>query len=57
MNKPDVDAAAIERNSLNVGKWGNLIMAFAGIGAAYASRSEALLIDGLYSGYGLCPLC
>ncbi len=40
----------IERHSLETGKWGNLLMAVAGIVAAYASRSDALLVDGLYSG-------
>lgn len=40
----------IERRSLEVGKWTNLLMAFAGIAAAALSRSDALLVDGLYSG-------
>ena len=43
-------AAQIESESLSIGKWGNLFMAFAGILAAWASRSDALLVDGLYSG-------
>lgn len=40
----------IERRSLEVGKWTNLLMALAGIAAASLSRSDALLVDGLYSG-------
>jgi len=42
--------AAIERRSLSIGKWANLLMACLGIAAAYASHSDALLVDGLYSG-------
>jgi predicted Co/Zn/Cd cation transporter (cation efflux family) len=42
--------AAIERRSLGTGKWASLLMAVAGIAASYASRSDALLVDGLYSG-------
>lgn len=41
---------AIERRSLHVGKWGNLLMAVAGVVAAFLSNSDALLVDGLYSG-------
>ena len=44
------DAAAIERKSLDLGKWCNLLMAVAGVVAAYFSHSDALLVDGLYSG-------
>ena len=44
------DAVATERQSLQLGKWGNLLMAGAGVTAAYLSHSDALLIDGLYSG-------
>lgn len=40
----------IERQSLETGKWGNLVMAIAGVLAAFLSRSDALLVDGLYSG-------
>lgn len=46
----ETDHAAIERRSLSMGKWANLFMAGSGIAAAYASRSDALLVDGLYSG-------
>lgn len=46
----DETAAAIERQSLQLGKWGNLLMAGAGVAAAYLSHSDALLVDGLYSG-------
>ncbi|MCG8586191.1 MAG: cation transporter, partial [Pirellulales bacterium] len=40
----------VERNSLETGKWANLAMAIAGVTAAYASHSDAILVDGLYSG-------
>jgi len=40
----------IESQSLDIGKWGNLLMAVAGVVAAYLSHSDALLVDGLYSG-------
>ncbi|MCC9606156.1 cation transporter [Blastopirellula sp. JC732] len=43
-------ASTIERQSLETGKWANLFMAVAGVVAAYASHSDALLVDGLYSG-------
>ena len=39
----------IERNALAVGKWANLFMAFAGVLTAWLSRSDAMLVDGLYS--------
>ena len=41
---------AIERRSLHVGKWGNLLMGVAGVVASFLSNSDALLVDGLYSG-------
>lgn len=44
------DAARIEQNSLTTGKWANLVMAISGVVAAYLSHSDALLVDGLYSG-------
>ncbi|WP_299816740.1 cation transporter [uncultured Roseibium sp.] len=40
---------AVERKALALGKWANLFMAFAGIATAWASRSDAMLVDGLYS--------
>lgn len=40
----------IESESLEAGKWANLLMALAGVAAAFASHSDALLVDGLYSG-------
>lgn len=40
----------IERRSLEGGKWANLFMAVAGVAASLVSRSDALLVDGLYSG-------
>jgi len=43
-------SGTIERRSLEVGKWANLLMAVAGVAAASLSRSDALLVDGLYSG-------
>ena len=46
----DSSAESIESRALSTGKWGNLFMAFAGIAAAYLSHSDALLVDGLYSG-------
>ena len=42
--------AAIERRSLELGKWGNLLMAVSGVVASFLSQSDALLVDGLYSG-------
>lgn len=39
----------IERRSLAVGMWANLGMGVAGVAAAWLSRSDALLVDGLYS--------
>ncbi|MFN3131790.1 cation transporter [Roseibium sp.] len=39
----------IEQRALTVGKWSNLFMAFAGILASWLSRSDAMLVDGLYS--------
>jgi len=46
-----IDASgAVERRSLELGKWINLLMAVAGVAAASLSRSDALLVDGLYSG-------
>jgi predicted Co/Zn/Cd cation transporter (cation efflux family) len=44
------ETAEIEKRALNVAKWANLFMAIAGVTAAIASRSDALLVDGLYSG-------
>jgi len=40
---------SVERRALGVGKWANLFMAFAGLLTAWASRSDAMLVDGLYS--------
>ncbi|MBE2259107.1 MAG: cation transporter [Candidatus Accumulibacter sp.] len=41
---------SIETRALAVGQWANLVMAVAGVSAAMLSRSDALLVDGLYSG-------
>ncbi len=50
MDTDRTDKRSLEKRSLAVGKWANLLLAGAGIAAAYASRSDALLVDGLYSG-------
>jgi len=42
-------AVRIERRSLSLGKWANLLMGIVGVAAALVSRSDALLVDGLYS--------
>jgi predicted Co/Zn/Cd cation transporter (cation efflux family) len=44
------DHTSIEKRSLAVGMWANLLMGVGGVTAAYASHSDALLVDGLYSG-------
>lgn len=49
MNGTAAQNRDVERNALAVGKWSNLFMAFAGIATAWASRSDAMLVDGLYS--------
>lgn len=41
---------SVEARALTIGMWGNLLMAVAGIAAAWLSNSDAVLIDGLYSG-------
>lgn len=38
-----------EHRALAIGKWANLFMAFAGLVTAWLSRSDAMLVDGLYS--------
>ncbi|MGI9371082.1 MAG: cation transporter [Hyphomicrobiales bacterium] len=43
------ERAKIERRSLNLSMWLNAVMGISGIVAATASRSDALLVDGLYS--------
>jgi len=47
---PNPTAQELEQKALAIGKWANLFMAFAGIAASWASHSDALLIDGLFSG-------
>lgn len=44
---PDV---AYEKRSLAMGMWANLLMGLAGLAVAKLSNSDALLVDGLYSG-------
>jgi predicted Co/Zn/Cd cation transporter (cation efflux family) len=39
-----------EKRSLSTGMWANLLMGAAGITAAQLSNSDALMVDGLYSG-------
>jgi len=39
-----------EQRSLTIGMWANLVMGISGVVAAQLSHSEALLVDGLYSG-------
>lgn len=46
----EADTVEIEKRALNVTKWANLFMGIAGVTAAVTSRSDALLVDGLYSG-------
>ncbi len=43
----------IEKRSLRFGQGANLLMAIAGVVAAFASGADAPLLDGLYSGIGL----
>lgn len=43
------DIREIEKRALGRGKWANLVMGVAGILAAWFSRSDAMLVDGLYS--------
>ena len=50
MTVQEQTAADVERQSLQLGKWGNLLMAGAGVAAANFSHSDAIMIDGLYSG-------
>lgn len=50
MTGTQLDSAAIEARSLAVGRWANLFMGVSGILASFASGSDALLVDGLYSG-------
>ncbi len=49
-DKPD--AIAVETRSLTVSKWANLFMGACGILAAWLSNSEAIMLDGLFSGIG-----
>lgn len=44
------DGLKVEQRALAIGKWANLLMCFAGVATAYLSRSDAMLVDGLYSG-------
>jgi predicted Co/Zn/Cd cation transporter (cation efflux family) len=46
----DEEAFRLEKRSLDLGKWVNLFMAFAGVTAAILSNADALLLDGLFSG-------
>lgn len=46
MTTPDF---TLEKRALKIGIWANLFMAFAGLLTAWFSRSDAMLVDGLYS--------
>ena len=48
---PDIQ---YEKRSFTTGMWTNLLMGAAGITAAQLSNSDALLVDGLYSGVNFC---
>ncbi len=51
MTAPSMDAdIAHEKRALAVGMWANLVMGAAGITVARLANSDALLVDGLYSG-------
>lgn len=50
MSDTNTSKERIEQQSLEIGKWANLAMAIAGVAAAFTSHSDALLVDGLYSG-------
>ena len=41
-----------QHRSLTASKWASLVMAVSGIVAAWLSRSDALMLDGLFSGLG-----
>jgi predicted Co/Zn/Cd cation transporter (cation efflux family) len=45
-----MDGTHYEQRSLTAGMWANLVMGVAGVTAAQLSNSDALLVDGLYSG-------
>ncbi|MEO9528512.1 cation transporter [Roseibium sp.] len=49
MENPAPRPLEVERKALATGKWANLFMAIAGLVTAWASRSDAMLVDGLYS--------
>jgi len=53
MTAPDSDLQ-YEKRSLSLGMWANLLMGAAGITAAQLSNSDALMVDGLYSGVNFC---
>lgn len=42
----------LEHRALSISKWGNLFMGVAGILTAWLSHSQAILVDGLFSGIG-----
>jgi len=48
----DASLATKEQRALAVSKWGNFFMGLAGVAAAWASHSQALLVDGLFSMVG-----
>ncbi|MBY6084364.1 cation transporter [Ruegeria arenilitoris] len=48
--EPMQDTLIFERRSLNAAKWASLFMAGAGVVAGLLANSDALLLDGLFSG-------
>jgi predicted Co/Zn/Cd cation transporter (cation efflux family) len=49
---PDLSAGRTEQRALQVSKWTNLGLAIAGVTVAWASNSQAMLVDGLFSFVG-----
>jgi predicted Co/Zn/Cd cation transporter (cation efflux family) len=45
-----MDGTRYEQRSLTTGMWANLLMGVSGVTAAQLSNSDALMVDGLYSG-------
>jgi predicted Co/Zn/Cd cation transporter (cation efflux family) len=47
-----MDATAIEAKGLRLTVWAALFMAALGIGFYFPTRSQAILLDGVFSGIG-----
>ena len=43
------DDVTVERKAMDLTRWANLVMGLSGAAAAWASNSQALLVDGLFS--------